>query len=106
MEGALASGRRGRSDRRMRARDFGRPLVFVLALHGCHDKASAPTAGASPTGAAGGSNGSAAGGARKIVIGMSQCNLGEPWRVQMNADLEAAAKQHPNVTLVFKDAQN
>jgi len=21
------------------------------------------------------------------VIGMSQCNLGEPWRVQMNADI-------------------
>jgi ribose transport system substrate-binding protein len=80
----------------MRARDFGRSLAFVLALAGCHDKASAPAAGASPS----------ASGERKIVIGMSQCNLGEPWRVQMNADLEAAAKQHPNVTLVFKDAQN
>jgi ribose transport system substrate-binding protein len=40
------------------------------------------------------------------VIGMSQCNLGEPWRVQMNADVEAAAKQHPNLKVVFKDAQN
>lgn len=40
------------------------------------------------------------------VIGVSQCNLGEPWRVQMNADLEAAAKKHPNLKLVFKDAQN
>jgi len=27
----------------------------------------------------------------KIVIGMSQCNLGEPWRVQMNADIKKAA---------------
>lgn len=40
------------------------------------------------------------------VIGMSQCNLGEPWRVQMNADIEAAAKAHPNLRLVYRDAQN
>jgi ribose transport system substrate-binding protein len=30
----------------------------------------------------------------KYTIGMSQCNLGEPWRVQMNADVKAAADQH------------
>lgn len=30
----------------------------------------------------------------------------EPWRVQMNADIEAAAKKHPNLKVVFKDAQN
>ena len=41
-----------------------------------------------------------------FVIGMSQCNLGEPWRVQMNADVRAAAAAHPEVRLVFKDAQN
>jgi ribose transport system substrate-binding protein len=40
------------------------------------------------------------------VIGVSQCNLGEPWRVQMNEDLATAAKSHPNLKLVFKDAQN
>lgn len=40
-------------------------------------------------------------------IGMSQCNLGEPWRVQMNADIRAAAESHPDtVQVVFKDAQN
>lgn len=39
-------------------------------------------------------------------IGMSQCNLGEPWRVQMNADIREAAQQHPELTLVYKDAQN
>jgi len=42
----------------------------------------------------------------KYVIGMSQCNLGEPWRVQMNADIRKAAAEHPELTLVFKDAQN
>jgi ribose transport system substrate-binding protein len=40
------------------------------------------------------------------MIGMSQCNLGEPWRVQMNADLSAAAKAHPELQIIFKDAQN
>lgn len=42
----------------------------------------------------------------KYVIGMSQCNLGEPWRVQMNADVRKAADAHPELTVVFKDAQN
>ena len=40
------------------------------------------------------------------TVGMSQCNLGEPWRVQMNADLKKAAEAHPKINLVFKDAQN
>lgn len=40
------------------------------------------------------------------TIGMSQCNLGEPWRLQMNADIKKAADAHPNLTVIFKDAQN
>jgi ribose transport system substrate-binding protein len=40
------------------------------------------------------------------IIGMSQCNLGEPWRVQMDADVRAAAARHPNLRVIFKDAQN
>ena len=40
------------------------------------------------------------------TIGMSQCNLGEPWRVQMNADIKKAAETHPEVKVIFKDAQN
>jgi ribose transport system substrate-binding protein len=40
------------------------------------------------------------------VIGMSQCNLGEPWRVQMNEDIKQAAAKYPNIKIVFKDAQN
>lgn len=45
-------------------------------------------------------------GAKTFTIGMSQCNLGEPWRVQMNAEIDAAAKKHSNLKMVFKDAQN
>jgi ribose transport system substrate-binding protein len=42
----------------------------------------------------------------KWTIGMSQCNLGEPWRVQMNADVKSAADKHPEIKVVYKDAQN
>jgi ribose transport system substrate-binding protein len=48
----------------------------------------------------------ATGQTQKWVIGMSQCNLGEPWRVQMNADIKKAAAEHPELTVIFKDAQN
>ncbi|MCF7975836.1 MAG: substrate-binding domain-containing protein [Phycisphaerae bacterium] len=41
-----------------------------------------------------------------LTIGMSQCNLGEPWRVQMNADIQQAASTHPEIKVIFKDAQN
>ena len=43
---------------------------------------------------------------KKYKIGVSQCNLGEPWRVQMNSDLRKAAEAHPNLEVTFKDAQN
>jgi ribose transport system substrate-binding protein len=41
-----------------------------------------------------------------FVIGMSQCNRGEPWRVQMDDDIKQAAAKHPNIRVIFKDAQN
>jgi ribose transport system substrate-binding protein len=40
------------------------------------------------------------------TIGMSQCNLGEPWRVQMNLDVKNEADNHPEIKVIFKDAQN
>ena len=42
----------------------------------------------------------------KWTIGMSQCNLGEPWRVQMNADIKKAAEKYPEIKVIYKDAQN
>jgi ribose transport system substrate-binding protein len=38
------------------------------------------------------------------LIGMSQCNLGEPWRVAMNAEIERAAKKYPEFKVVFSDS--
>jgi ABC-type sugar transport system, periplasmic component len=41
----------------------------------------------------------------KFTIGMSQCNLGEPYRVQMDEDIRQAAKAYPEIKVVFKDAE-
>ncbi len=67
-------------------------LAFGLFAFGCKKKAP--------------SGGHAGTAADPFVIGMSQCNLGEPWRVQMNDDLAAAAKERPELKIVWKDAQN
>ncbi len=77
-------------------------LMFALALPAGCNKSEAPANGEATTSGAG----SAGGGAAKYTIGMSQCNLGEPWRVQMNADIKAAAEAHPEIRMIFKDAQN
>ena len=43
---------------------------------------------------------------RTWTIGMSQCNLGEPWRVQMNADIKKAADKRDDLRVIYQDAQN
>lgn len=45
-------------------------------------------------------------GGKIYTVGMSQCNLGEPWRVQMNSDIKKAADQQSQIKVIFKDAQN
>jgi ribose transport system substrate-binding protein len=75
-------------------------LCAVVILSGCAKKTE-PTAKAPDEKAA-----AQQPAAKKFIIGMSQCNLGEPWRVQMNADVKAAAEKHPEIEVVFKDAQN
>lgn len=71
-------------------------LAFVSALtNGCSDSTS-KSSSESKTDAS----------TRGYTIGMSQCNLGEPWRVQMNEDIRNAVAKHANLKVVFKDAQN
>jgi ribose transport system substrate-binding protein len=41
----------------------------------------------------------------KFLVGFSQCNLGEPWRVAMNAEVAARAKDFRQMEIVFADAQ-
>lgn len=40
----------------------------------------------------------------EFIIGMSQCNLGEPWRVAMNSQIEKAIKEYPELKLIMMDA--
>ncbi|MBU3114176.1 substrate-binding domain-containing protein [Clostridium lacusfryxellense] len=40
----------------------------------------------------------------EFVIGMSQANLTEPWRISMNKEIIAQAKQYKNIKIVYKDA--
>jgi ribose transport system substrate-binding protein len=41
----------------------------------------------------------------KHLVGFSQCNLGEPWRVAMNTDVADRARDFPDLEIVFADAQ-
>src|SRR6516162_9950367 len=71
-------------------------LAAALLLQGCGGSdQSAPSKTADPKKAK-----------TTYTLGMSQCNLGEPWRVEMNAQIKAAAEKHSNLTVTFKDAQN
>ena len=73
------------------------PLAFAaLALVGCNSQTK-QTVTASP--------GSSVAD-KTFTIGLSQCALTEPYRAQMNRDIEAAAKEHPEITLVKKDADS
>lgn len=75
-------------------------LAFVVT--GCGDSAKTDTSTSTAT-----TTGDAKPAAGKtFTIGLSQCNLGEPYRAQMNKDIEEAAKDHPELKLIEKDAQN
>jgi ribose transport system substrate-binding protein len=79
-------------------------ILCAVTLAGCSSpKESEQQGGTGTSGSSGATGGQPE---KRYVIGMSQCNLGEPWRVQMNKDIEEAAKQHPNIEIIFRDAQN
>jgi ribose transport system substrate-binding protein len=76
-------------------------VVSCFAFVGCGKRGPEP-----PPPAPAGSETKAAAPGKIFTIGMSQCNLGEPWREQMNADLATEAAKHPEIKMIFKDAQN
>ena len=43
---------------------------------------------------------------KKWKVGFSQATTLEPWRVQFNKDIEAEAKNHPEVQLIITDGQD
>jgi len=69
---------------------------------GCGPKEDTGGGGTSPSGNTAGTGSS--GGGQKFLIGMSQANKGEPWRQAMNDQIAAAAKEHPELEVVFADA--
>lgn len=78
-------------------------MLACLTLCGCNSKPETPSSGAT----GGTTPNPTAGEAQKTyTIGMSQCNLGEPWRVQMNNDIKEAAAKHPELKMLYSDAQN
>jgi ribose transport system substrate-binding protein len=44
--------------------------------------------------------------AAKWKVGFSQATTLEPWRVQFNKDIEAEAKNHPEIQLIITDGQD
>jgi ribose transport system substrate-binding protein len=44
--------------------------------------------------------------AGKSKVGFSQCTTLEPWRVQFNKDIQAEAKNHPDIELIITDGQD
>lgn len=82
-------------------------LVSVLALYGCRaEEEPQPQRAVPVTQPAPELTPSKGTAENPWVVGMSQCNLGEPWRVQMNEDVRAAAEKQPGLEVVFKDASN
>lgn len=91
--------------------------MLAALLAGCGSKAEEPAA-AEPSGTEeqaeepapaeteepAADAGAEAGAKDKYVIGMSQCNLGEPWRVAMNDQIAAAAEAHPEFEIIYADA--
>src|ERR1043166_7036872 len=73
-------------------------LAGIMALIGCNNNQTPPA----PNGPGNAPGGTGAG--KKLTIGMSQCNKGEPWRAQMDKDIAEAAAKHPEITMIFRDA--
>ncbi len=77
-------------------------LVSIFLFSGCGKKENTPAKENTPTKEPPASEKTEA----KWTLGMSQCNLGEPWRGQMNEDVRKAAEAYPELKVIFKDAQN
>jgi ribose transport system substrate-binding protein len=73
-------------------------LILSISLAAC-SSSNETSSGTKST--KGGDKGSSK---KTFLIGMSQANLGEPWRVAMNDQIKAAADQHPELKVVFADA--
>jgi ribose transport system substrate-binding protein len=74
-------------------------MLVLVTLSACGSSKPATTAGDTAT-----KSPDAPKKKSSYLIGMSQANLGEPWRVAMNAQIAAAAAAHAELKVVFADA--
>lgn len=79
-------------------------MMFSMVACGTPAEDSASGEDAAPAEDSAGTEDAAPEEEQKFVIGMSQCNYGEPWRVAMNDQLAAAAKEYPMFEVIFADA--
>jgi len=77
--------------------------LTVGLLAGCGPRETTQPTPASPGASTSTASGGGAGG-KTFLIGMSQANKGEPWRQAMNDQIADAAKEHPELNVVFADA--
>jgi ribose transport system substrate-binding protein len=88
----------------MKTRMFAFALVFAcIALSGCNNNETPPI---DKSKVEAGKKATDNGATKTYTIGMSQCTTLEPWRVQMNADIKEAAEKHPEIKMIFSDAQD
>lgn len=73
------------------------PAMFILVS--CGDKTTDGTGNNTNS-----SKGDVAKTPKKFKIGMSQCNVGEPYRETQNKQIAQAAKKYPELEVIFKDA--
>ena len=83
-------------------------LCLMALLSACGDKATETKAdkqeGQSSVSEESKQEAEQSGEQKQFVIGMSQCNLGEPWRVAMNDQIKMAAEKHPEFKVIYADA--
>ena len=73
-------------------------LILVLAAGAlaCKGKGSAPEEVRKPP----------IPGAKKWVVGFSQCTFEDPWRINMNQQMEEEAARHPELKLIIANGEN
>jgi ribose transport system substrate-binding protein len=76
----------------------GAAAFSVFAIAGCSVVSDVPSSDGAAT------SGECAGADGDYLIAMSQANVAEPYRQQMDDDIRAAAKEYPNFDVVFADA--
>lgn len=89
-------------------------VFFAMVVGGCEDKAprkSPPTDSGEKSADVEPAKGSkpkepAGSGAKKMVVGFSQCTFEDPWRINMNNEIKEAAKEHPSIKLLVANGEN